>query len=332
MSENQTTSKAQIEATCGICYNELNIKNCVTTPCNHSFCNTCFFTWLDKKETCALCRTTLLNDDVVRERAENLQVIQEDLVENYRYLKRIRKEIKKKEKEVKYHNAQTLSLQGRQIRLRMMLERLRQECEDVIPENLKKAQKTLKTMNKSLGLLNKYKRQCDEIYTSIPHLKRASSSTEFSETKVESSLEEKSPDFSDVFPDVFNMQHDLDEMIEADQIVYRAQRRIFRQQQIEIAAREMVEEEAEVMGFEIGEAVMGMVEETAEETAEEHSEEPENSPRHESQSPFDVAMNAPVTFNFGNPFQSTISSSSFFGNTPNLSFDSSDDDITSIEF
>jgi hypothetical protein len=314
MSENQATSKAQNEAACGICYDELNVKNCVTTPCNHSFCNTCFFTWLDKKETCALCRTTLLNDDVVRERAENLQVIQEDLVENYRYLKRIRKEIKKKEKEVKYHNAQAVSLQGRQIRLRMMLERLRQECEDVIPENLKKAQKTLKTMNKSLGLLNKYKRQCDEIYTSIPHLKRDSSSTEFSETKVESSPEEKSPDFSDVFPDVFNMQHDLDEMLEADQIVYRAQRRIFRQQQIEIAAREMVEEE------------------TSEETTLEHSEEPENSPRHESQSPFDVAMNAPVTFNFGNPFQPTIFSSSFFGNTPNLSFDTSDDDITSIEF
>ena len=239
--------------TCGICYNELSTKNCVVTPCNHSFCNSCFFTWLDKKETCALCRRTLLNDDVVRERAENLQAIQEDLVLNYKYLKRIRKEIKFKEEENKFQNAKAISLQGRQIRLRMMLERLRQECQEVIPENLKNVKKAAKTLNKSLKLLSDYKKSCNEISRpkQIPITrssnKRSRSpnhedeSNESNESKTESNLqEEKSSEDENGFPDVLNMLGDIEEMIEADRIIYRAQRRAHRQRRVAEIATEMM--------------------------------------------------------------------------------------------
>ena len=44
------------EKQCAICYSELDLKNTVITPCNHAYCSGCFFTWLSRKETCALCR------------------------------------------------------------------------------------------------------------------------------------------------------------------------------------------------------------------------------------------------------------------------------------
>ena len=50
------------------------------------YCNVCFFTWLGRKETCALCRRVLLSDLVLDERLERLQGVQNELVTNCRYL------------------------------------------------------------------------------------------------------------------------------------------------------------------------------------------------------------------------------------------------------
>lgn len=44
---------------CGICRDEIKPMDLIKTPCNHVFCRKCFFKWLSKKETCALCRTKL---------------------------------------------------------------------------------------------------------------------------------------------------------------------------------------------------------------------------------------------------------------------------------
>jgi hypothetical protein len=334
--------------TCGICYNELSTKNCVVTPCNHSFCNSCFFTWLDKKETCALCRRTLLNDDVVRERAENLQEVQADLVVNYRYLKRIRKEIKFKEEENKFQNAKAISLQGRQIRLRMMLERLRKECHEVIPENLK-------SLNKSLKLLTNYKESCNEISRpkQIPITRSSNKRSlspnheeeynESNESKTESNLqEEKSSEDENQFPDVLNMLGDIQEMIEADRIIYHTQRRAHRQRRIaemttemmrgvgtadeavDEAADEATDETADEAAYEteevdneevdIAEATTDIVNEedgydSMPELLPDSEEEkqPDESSRNVSQSPFifGSTSNAPITFNFGEIISST---------------------------
>jgi len=41
---------------CAVCYDELNDKNTVATPCGHLFCTKCFFKWLRESTTCPMCR------------------------------------------------------------------------------------------------------------------------------------------------------------------------------------------------------------------------------------------------------------------------------------
>ncbi len=97
--EKQVKEKAEKkteEQTCGICYTDLNDKNTVITPCNHAYCTSCFFKWLGRKETCALCRKVLLSDTMVEERLTDLQDVQSELMENYRCLRVFKKNVKKK--------------------------------------------------------------------------------------------------------------------------------------------------------------------------------------------------------------------------------------------
>ena len=42
---------------CSICMSEL--KDSITTPCNHEFCNSCLTHWLMTKDSCPMCRHTL---------------------------------------------------------------------------------------------------------------------------------------------------------------------------------------------------------------------------------------------------------------------------------
>ena len=92
----QAKEQDEEEPTCGICYIALNNKNTVITTCNHAYCTTCFFKWLNRKETCALCRKVLLSDTVVEERLTALQDIQSELMDNYRCLRVLKRNIKKK--------------------------------------------------------------------------------------------------------------------------------------------------------------------------------------------------------------------------------------------
>jgi len=82
------------EKECGICYIELNSKNTVITTRNHAYCTVCFFKWLGRKDTCALCRRVLLSNTVVEERLIELQDVQGELMENYRSLVVLKKSIK----------------------------------------------------------------------------------------------------------------------------------------------------------------------------------------------------------------------------------------------
>ena len=44
---------------CCVCYNELkNDENHIKTLCNHDYCRKCFFRWIEKKTTCAMCRNS----------------------------------------------------------------------------------------------------------------------------------------------------------------------------------------------------------------------------------------------------------------------------------
>ena len=45
---------------CTICFNEISTEsNYTKTICNHSFCSSCLFEWLQRKPVCPICRKTL---------------------------------------------------------------------------------------------------------------------------------------------------------------------------------------------------------------------------------------------------------------------------------
>ena len=61
---------------CGVCYKDLTMETNVTTNCNHHFCNTCFFRWIEVNATCPCCRapidskTNLTEEQLNREYGE----------------------------------------------------------------------------------------------------------------------------------------------------------------------------------------------------------------------------------------------------------------------
>jgi hypothetical protein len=50
--------------TCPICFD--NIKNTITTKCNHTFCNSCLQIWLKNNDSCPLCRDILNDRSVIQ--------------------------------------------------------------------------------------------------------------------------------------------------------------------------------------------------------------------------------------------------------------------------
>ena len=45
-----------INKECAVCFEDININKIVTTDCNHTFCNTCFFKWIRVNSNCPTCR------------------------------------------------------------------------------------------------------------------------------------------------------------------------------------------------------------------------------------------------------------------------------------
>lgn len=63
---------------CSICQNNIDYKKSVLTSCNHYFCSTCFFKWMEKKTDCPVCRKvfrqrTNYDIEVEREILEQLE-------------------------------------------------------------------------------------------------------------------------------------------------------------------------------------------------------------------------------------------------------------------
>ena len=119
---------------CGICYKDLYVGNSVTTICNHSFCNTCFFRWMEVNTQCPLCRapvdskTNLTDEQLQKEHSEVYQDYVKYLYENsmlFREHQLISCSISKKKNEYNHLKSSTDSLIQRQIRLREMIENTR---------------------------------------------------------------------------------------------------------------------------------------------------------------------------------------------------------------
>ena len=55
--EEDTTTSTETQHICCVCYKELkNDKNHIRTLCDHDYCTNCFFRWIERKTTCAVCR------------------------------------------------------------------------------------------------------------------------------------------------------------------------------------------------------------------------------------------------------------------------------------
>ena len=181
--ETQTTVEQTTddETKCGICYTDLNNKNTVMTPCNHAFCSSCFFKWLGRKETCALCRSTLLSNTVVEERAIELEEIQDEIVVAYGYMRRLKYKVHKNKCKLKNLEYDTNSLLNRQIRMRSLLQQTRSACCETLANdrNLKYA---MELQSRSLELMKKNRKEWDELLIPVPP---TASTEEETETAVE---------------------------------------------------------------------------------------------------------------------------------------------------
>lgn len=210
------------EKNCSICYTDLNNDNCVITPCKHAYCTSCFWKWLDKKETCAMCRKQLLNDDVVRERTENLQEMQRELMENYVLYRGLDQQIYKKEKVVNLLDARAVSLQGKIIRSNVMLNKIRRASAEEI-EYTAKSNKAFEKAKNANKRVKEYKEESEVIY--------AEAINEIAEAKVESNIaEEKTNDNSIDSIDFDEMTLNIQEMLDAERYILRAERRARRRQ------------------------------------------------------------------------------------------------------
>ena len=119
---------------CGVCYKDLTIENNVTTNCNHHFCNTCFFRWIEVNATCPQCRapidsnTNLTDDQLSKEMSDLYQGFQHYLIENqrlYREQHRLCEDILGQKDKMYKLKMTTNSLLKRQIRLREQIEETR---------------------------------------------------------------------------------------------------------------------------------------------------------------------------------------------------------------
>ena len=171
------TQTEPAEKQCAVCYTDLDLKNTVITPCNHAYCNGCFFKWLSRKETCALCRKPLLSNALVEERLEELQDVQGELMESYRAHRVIKRDLKRKRKKMRHLSDDVNSLMARQARMRLLLDKTKLACEETVKRN-NVVQEALKHQREALKMLKNYKKEWEELHTPLVEEKYETSAIE----------------------------------------------------------------------------------------------------------------------------------------------------------
>lgn len=123
--------KKEEEFTCGVCYIKLNLTNSVRTICNHNFCNTCFFRWIEVNTQCPMCRspvdskTNLTDEQMRRELSDVYSQYTGLLIDNttlFQQHKRVCDDLLEKYKEVSNLKNSCDGMLQRQIRLREQIE------------------------------------------------------------------------------------------------------------------------------------------------------------------------------------------------------------------
>jgi len=181
------TQTEPAEKQCSVCYTDLDLKNTVITPCNHAYCSGCFFKWLSRKETCALCRKPLLSNALVEERTEELQNIQYELMESYRAHRVIKRDLKRKRRQMRNLNDDVQSLMGRQIRLRTLLDKTKMACEETVKRN-DAINQAIKDQQETLKMLSEYRKEWEYLHTPLVEEKR-SENTVIQEEKISDNID-----------------------------------------------------------------------------------------------------------------------------------------------
>ena len=74
---------------CGICLNDIGCKRTITLKCNHSFCISCIFKWLNIKKSCPLCRDNVDVNEVKKLNGMRVKVVNEVVKVNNIHIIRI---------------------------------------------------------------------------------------------------------------------------------------------------------------------------------------------------------------------------------------------------
>jgi hypothetical protein len=81
-------SEPNEEPKCGICWEIIGEKK-VHTPCNHTYCTSCFFRWMKENRNCPACRKGF-DDKEIKNRREILQDINRRVSINISILNQLR--------------------------------------------------------------------------------------------------------------------------------------------------------------------------------------------------------------------------------------------------
>ncbi len=65
----------EINDNCSICLDEKKLRKIFITECNHTFHKKCINKWLDKSDTCPICRKILTNDIERKNKITNKKII-----------------------------------------------------------------------------------------------------------------------------------------------------------------------------------------------------------------------------------------------------------------
>ena len=86
--------------TCNICQEDIS-DGIIKTPCNHEFCNNCFFKWLQEKPNCPLCRKEFVNEDIMKNimlNREELSVLSSEIQYNRMRSLRVKRRMNKRKR------------------------------------------------------------------------------------------------------------------------------------------------------------------------------------------------------------------------------------------
>ena len=116
---------------CCVCYNDLHSLNMSVTPCGHYYCSTCLFTWMNQKNTCAMCRTALYRPNI------DINQLDRSTRRSVRYHSRLQRriidlemnKIKLQDEETKIIRSANQAM-ARQVRMRGMLAETRRQIEN----------------------------------------------------------------------------------------------------------------------------------------------------------------------------------------------------------